>query len=1045
MREDKVKVLPNAKDKVDISFDVSMPEPTYGTKAMGETPEVESLWVAVFGSSGFLKEFVQAVPAELERATTNYPSNPRKYKYKVSLSLTESKVTIHFIANPPSNTLPFRNEDAVMSTLMTTGNQDAYWQRIEIDEGIRAYKNDDGDFIDYDNNVLNIAQGDEPVLDPVVLAKFSDIPLIRNFAKIVIDVKSTANFTLKKYAIVNKPKSGSVAPYNSGTGKFVESYQSKTYDALKTNYPGNLPLNAEIDKTIPVDQNDPAFIAYPDPFYIYERPVPTQDPTTIIIWGNYGGDNKDYFYKIDLMDKDGYYAIYRNFKYKIEIQDVVRAGESTPEKAYNSAGSGDVSADVNATNLTDVSDGEARILVSYTDTTLVGQPQYVELQYSFIPHVSQGTVDNNAVTITNKDGSPVTVPGDVIGSDWNANYDNSNGWRTLRFKTAAPGASMKTQEIKVTGSYNSGASKLYRIVTFHLMNIQTLDVVCEPKEVPRTKGSKVDVLIKLPKDLPRSLFPLQLKIEADKKSITPADGDNLPVNPGTTIVTGGSGASYQFIKTLSKDEYDAMQDTASTDKVIVRCHFKTTKDNSAGANDTEQCKVYAVDKDESYFSVSNPPGYFTNYVLREFRNPALTPTNATAADQSVTLSFLMDAAYLPEVKIKLTGLKPADNSLNLVAGTTDTYTYNPGVNYQASIPLLTSNDGGVYSASLSANHYKDAFIANLSYQHPEFTTTSLPFGKDKEVDFSFGYVTQNSDEGTIVIVEDVVFDLTNLKPADTQTSGTFTQLRSGKWLYHPTATELATHTLKFKTEKFIADVSVSMSGNSYNPAGPIKLTHADIDPTYNNPQFTTQTIPFGSNKDVVFTFGYRGTTANPAQEDVVFTLTNLKPSDNDDRFTDLGNGSWLFKPKASDGLNQSITFKTVKFAANVQVDMSGDFYQSATVTKNAPNSFSINKDVLNYEGSNVPGNRTTVSIRDLSTSDSSVGNIYNYSNTVTITFNDYLREDEKVYFRYSSGQGYGATTYYSTRAYTLTELYSATSTQKVNISFTTPRPDYTQQ
>lgn len=820
MREDKVKVLPNAENKVDIFFEVTMPEPTYGTKVMGETPEVESLWVAVFGSSGFLKEFVQAEVEDDELATTNYnTTTPRKYNYKVSLSLTDSDVKVHFIANPPANVLPFRNEDQVIPTLMTSGNQDAYWQRIEIPGGIQAERYPD-DYSDPDKAGEYIIVDGKYVVDNNTKAYFQDIPLIRNFAKIEVTVKDGAAFTLLKYAVVNKPKSGSVAPYNNKTGKFVEGYQSKTYRDIKADYPGYLPLSAEIDKTIPTNHSDPAFSA--NPIYIYERPIPTQDPTTIIIYGTY--NNQNYYYKVDLMDKDGYYAIYRNFRYKIVIQDVVRAGESTPEKAYNSAGSGDISADINATNLTDVSDGEARIYVSYTDTTLVGQPQYVELKYKFIPHVSSGAVDNNSVSITNKNDTPVTTPGDVIGSDWNPNYANStDGWRTLRFKTSEPGSVMKTQEIKVTGSYNNGASKLYRIVTFHLMNIQTLDVVCVPNEVPRTKGEKVDVLIKLPKDLPRSLFPLQLKIEADKKSITP-DGDNLPVNPGKSIIDGS--ASYQFIKTLSKDEYDALQDTASTGKVIVTCHFKTSRDNSAGSSntdDTGQCKVYAVDKDEAYFSVSNPPGYFTNYTSYTFGNPRLNPTDVSVAEGDVYLTFTM-GSYKPTVTIKLKGLKPADNSLNLVAGTTDTYTYNPRVSDDQTIHLLTSNDGGVYSASLSANHYKDAFIANLNYTNLNFTQAQVPLGVDKDVEFSFNFA------GTIdePLVEDVVFTLTNIKPADTQTDGTFTKHRNGTYLYHPTEVK-RTHSIKFKTEKFVSDASVSMSGASYNPAqkdlvAPTRLT-----------------------------------------------------------------------------------------------------------------------------------------------------------------------------------------------------------------------------
>ena len=80
MKDDKVnKMESGAKDKVDIVFGVNMPEPTFGTKAMGDTPEVENMYVAVFGGSGFLKEYTKAT---IVKAT----ENNTRYEYKVSLS-----------------------------------------------------------------------------------------------------------------------------------------------------------------------------------------------------------------------------------------------------------------------------------------------------------------------------------------------------------------------------------------------------------------------------------------------------------------------------------------------------------------------------------------------------------------------------------------------------------------------------------------------------------------------------------------------------------------------------------------------------------------------------------------------------------------------------------------------------------------------------------------------------------------------------------------------------------------------------------------------
>ena len=134
MKDDKVTLEPEATDKVDIVFGVNLPEPIINTKVMADQPQVQNLRVAVFGGSGYLKEYVEAEP--LEEATTN----TTRYNYKVSLSLTDSHIKVHFIANGPA-TLPFKYEDEVMSALLTEYPNDAYWQRIELPNGITAQKN----------------------------------------------------------------------------------------------------------------------------------------------------------------------------------------------------------------------------------------------------------------------------------------------------------------------------------------------------------------------------------------------------------------------------------------------------------------------------------------------------------------------------------------------------------------------------------------------------------------------------------------------------------------------------------------------------------------------------------------------------------------------------------------------------------------------------------------------------------------------------------------------------------------------------------------
>ena len=771
MRDDKVTLEPDATDKVDIVFAVNLPEPIINTKVMADQPQVQNLRVAVFGGSGYLKEYVEATP--IDKAT----ANTTRYNYKVSLSLTDSHIKVHFIANGPE-ILPFKYEDEVMSALLTEYPNDAYWQRIELPNGITAQKNQDGEYIKVDGKY---------VITEESLSHFLEIPLIRNFAKIEVtaDPASTSNFELTSYALVNTPNQGSIAAYERSASKFISGYESLTFAQVKEQYHGNLPATATLNKTIPAAT---AFSS--DPVYMYERPIPTEDATFLLVYGRYTPTNKMCYYRIELQDANGYYAIYRNFKYTVNIKGILREGASNPTDAANSAGSGDISTDQKAENLTDVSDGVARIFVEYTEKTLVGQGT-VTLKFKFLPDASVDTPHNEDVTVTV--GDPGASGAVINGSVTIASSDDGEGWRQLSFTSTEPGDVTKTQTIKVTGNYGSG-SRLFRNVTYKLMKIQDMIVVCDPSEVEKGKGEKVDVLIKIPKDLPRSIFPLQLQIESSALSLTP-DNDNLPVQPGKSIIDGST-SSYQFIKTLSYDDYLAYQAASTDEWVVVPTHFKTTKESS-------DCDVYVANQ---YFHTNH--GSLSTFTMNAFINPHFSNNELSDPDQPVTLSFNMAASDIPErVTLKLTGLKPAAGSPLTQVGT-NTYEYLTNGATAANINLLTSDDEGVYGAEISAPHYYTASIGNLSYTNPRFTSTAAA-GRNKPINFAFGYVNG--------VVEPVTFTLTNLKPQSTDAR--FTEIGGGEWLFTPQGSDL-NQTITFLTEAW-DNVSVSMSGPSYNTPSPV--------------------------------------------------------------------------------------------------------------------------------------------------------------------------------------------------------------------------------
>jgi hypothetical protein len=761
-----------------------------GTKAMADLPSVSIIRVAVFGSSGFLKEVVDA--ENVQSAVTNGSST--LYTFDVKLSLTDSKnLRVNVIANCDAN-LPWKYEGIVMcGSAYTTGNQDAYWARFTLPNGI-ALKMEYDDSPDVQSMVY-VKEGNYYMVTDEVTDAFCGgagrpgLPMLRNFAKMSVE-STTPQLTLDPnttMAIVNMPDRGSVAPYDATRSLFMSSYKDSTYAQLKAHYPGYSPDSMQYINS------DPATVTFhpcgkdgqgnvTGGIYMFERPKPSassDSPTYIIIhgkyrdfqsgktmndWKNATGANKypgnpdnwlvpaaqavDGYYKIDLMDDDGYYAILRNFRYHLRITGVSKAGASTPAEAGSTGGSGDISASQETQGLTDISNGYGRIAVSYVERTFVDQQVEVELKYKFIPDVEEGdnVIDNSleseggsvVITVNNAtNGSPINVisstldssissqTGVTLGSSstgiikvmgsGNANND-AEGYRTIKFTTNVPSNIDRAEQvIQIKGMIDAFRS-ISRDVKFYLMEHQNMTVTCvadnpDPNfpvnAVEDLAGEGVNVNISIPTQLPESMFPLVFEIESDKLSITPNTtrypDDNLPVESGFSICTGKTGKkTFHYNYTLSYDNYVAKAENQSGGKTFT-CHFKTNMDDSAST-------IYVSNE---YFNLGSAP--FENYSIYNFSRVRFS-NYAAAANTALNCSFYLDeedTATSRTITVQLEGLRPQNTNSpwSVVDQGSGLYTYtysrSGGVAGQrVTLPLTTLAAGqhnGSYSITLSAN------------------------------------------------------------------------------------------------------------------------------------------------------------------------------------------------------------------------------------------------------------------------------------------------------------------------------------------------------
>lgn len=867
--------------KVLVRFSVTLPELTPSTKALGDTPDgdLQNIYIAVFGSSAYLKEYVQATPV-LAKQNGPLGGNDNRYEFVAQLTLSEnSKRRIHIIGNGPDR-MDYDQETTLIPSLLSEPGQGAYWQSFIV-PGIKAKRDADGNLIGADTVTINgetvyVGSGTFEISDETQ-AYFNDIPLIRNFAKIVVEDVAGSNFVTRSFAAVNVPTQGSLAPYYGGG--FVYKYEEKSYTDLKETlkYPALLPIGTEFNKTVPSKADfitpsaSTATVPKSSSFFLYERPVPNeeQEPTVVIIYGHYtdpdtddGVDSSgDYFYKVDLMENKDYYPIYRNFKYRIQIRSILKPGAETPEDALVSMGSGDVSADISTQTLTDISDGQSRILVTEMSRTLIRKYPYDDngetveliLKYKFIPDVNKYTGantepdhNNNYTTGTPTVANPVTISLQSVSSDIIKSYtvdssDDSQGWRAIRITTDNPQANMRSQYIRVSGTVPAvlngtevvkEESTLYRNVTYTMLSRQTMTVTCNPGKVVKQQGEQMEVGITIPKNLPASMFPLKFYIESEAMSLTPDNGrteeilqdNNLPVVTGDSIINSDN-TSFQFVRTLSKTDYDKLTKAdkfKSGNTVTLSCFFKTNKAESASA-------VYVSNE---YFNTANSS--FSNYKIKDFTNLMFPDGVSNDAGVAAPFTFHMDESDpLPEkVYFQFDGVRPtATSGLVVVNDSSDPhngwYWYSPTAttvaalanNYTPIINLATTRTGATATVTIEADEYETASY-HYEPKYYNFTTrfttsntnttaaTNVALGLNQYVYFYFDYEAAATGEPVTV-------SLSGLSAVDSST-GTISNNGDGTYTYTPAnAGSTGHHRLRLRTTTYFSPVSVSIECKYY--------------------------------------------------------------------------------------------------------------------------------------------------------------------------------------------------------------------------------------
>ena len=915
--------------------------------------EIETLHLIVFDENGMLVEVCKA---------KEHGSNDQGSKlYSVILTVTDKPRIIHYVANCPVDQVVYGHETSIIGNMFVDRNHSegaqteyevSYWARIEVPHilVVEEEVTVDGE----KKKVLSLA---EDIKD-----KFMDVPLLRNYAEITVtdDVENKDNtFKVEGFIVYNLLNRGTVAPYNSNTQEFQSFFKrdgknitNYLYPEMynKFHYEGHALTSATLITDLVRNPDGTIKEFKPgEPFYVYERKVSVmtdeeekwrESPPHIIIKARYSDDGDEvkdsdpiYYYKMDLVytEKDAngteevkYYNILRNFQYDFNITKIHDVGYGSWEEAAAGAAGNNISGSSTTSKLTNISDTEGRLWVSYTDITLV-TGDTVTFRYKYIPNYYDSTkdtyqkVDNSQVYFQNYEG------GEVIKGFKVATSDASDGWREVTIHVNEPSDIIRQQILYL----KTNNSNLNRQIRHTLRKRLTMQVECTPK-VPGAILQPVQVDIKLPLGMTEDMFPLALNMETKDRTLSPDAAKNeepIPVTAGPSIVEGRVGQSSYYY-TVTIPTFDAYRFLPNDGNMkVVTTHWQT--------NMAANASTFYVDN--KYFNLASDS--WKNYTYT-FSNVSCS-SSAVGVDQNVTIKFSMvNGATNKQVTIALEGMTFTGQLGGVQYTAATELSYTPGSRDVSIGGFKTTTATDAVSFTLDADDYNIASAkgSRQTYQFGgAFAAASLKAEADTEVDFTFN-ISDEAFEALKKLYPDAGADgvpmfvtLDRLHPADDQLI--YSQAKAGGDRYIYRITKAGKQTIKLATiEDFGGPCIVTLQADYFDDD---IVEIQQVGREFKSLNITNNRIAQGLGRSVNITFQLADVDKN-AQKDVTVTLVNMAVNGKNTFTFNTGDSNAVTNNNGTYTIKNVVTADDPAGELKVAITAKGYSSKEATFTKERP-------------------------------------------------------------------------------------------------------------
>lgn len=469
--------------------------------------------------------FITTVAADITPDTAN-PSLSGRLK----VTVPDHTVTIQLVGN--QNLTYFREDNYrgmseidVMASLEASAGRMIYWARKTVDQ-LKSHNTDS-----------------------------NPVQLLRNQAKITLNVESSTGFEQKGWVVVNSNAFGTVAPYCPEHGFEAPHYIDRPFVTLPEN---TTKLGDYLDVRTNVED------------YIFETENTADSPIDFIVKGSQNG-GEDLYYRISIIDKNGeYIPILRNHHYTVNITGPLYYGQPTFAEALEAPATNNVWVSI-SDDINSLTDGVTTLSVDKT-YVVIGEDEFKSPNEYYLYYTLTSTGSEiSAAEISWLEGN------DVALSAFSHTFDASTGRGTICVELNAMGNLQKREGTLLVKS--GRLSRKIKVITVKEQNFEPAWITTNV--YGKESGESVTMMFTIPEVCPAELFPMDVVISVNDMDIRNASGMVLPIIRNDDSRYGeDNGIGYKYVMTV-------------TEPGVQRVYLKTILDHTEEEEQTVDLTIEA--------------------------------------------------------------------------------------------------------------------------------------------------------------------------------------------------------------------------------------------------------------------------------------------------------------------------------------------------------------------------------------------------------------------------------------------------------------------